>query len=352
MFLPYKKAFVSLGSLLKQVKKGLSPKDAKEFQGVFPLMKTLKKSAEDSYRYNPWFDSENVFFALEHWGRVLNEKDMEDWLHHYDLPVTAPKTIAVVMAGNLPLVGFHDFMCVLLSGHYLLVKNSSEDTGLLRLLSEILFALDPNLKNRVQFVEKIEKFDALIVTGSDHTANYFSYRFRNHPALIRKSRTSIALLQGDESHQELCGLGNDLLRYFGRGCRNVSKLLLPRNYPLETLFSGLQAYDKVMENPKYASNYQYYKSIYSLQKATYKENGFLLFKQDKGLYSPLSVVFYEYYDELADVQKNIKSQKNELQCIVASRALYPRCIPFGKTQFPKLTDYADGVDTMDFLEGL
>lgn len=350
MFFFHKEAFISLGHLLRNLKGIQNYSYTEGFEAQNRIDK-LRDLAENSHRYNSWFTPENIFFALEQWGGVLQKKEIEEWLSHYNLPVKSPKTIGLVTAGNLPLVGFHDFMCVLLSGHYLLIKNSSQDTGLMNLVSEVLFTLEPDLKKRVRFTKQLEKFDALIVTGSDHTANYFNYHFKDKPTLIRKNRTSVALLQGDESQEELYGLGNDILRYFGRGCRSVSKLFLPKNYPLETLFSGLRTHKSVIENPKYASNYRYYKSIYHLKKIHYKENGFVLFKEDKALFSPLSVVFYEYYDHLEEIKKYLKNQKDNLQCIVG-RKICSKTIPFGKTQLPKLTDYADGVDTLNFLEGL
>lgn len=315
-------------------------------------VKPFETLVKNLYQSNLWFTSENVVFALKHWGALLREKRLVDWIGAYALPVKRSKEVAVIMAGNVPLVGFHDFLCVLLSGHRILVKNTSSDDQLLPFLCCMLITLEPLLEKRIIFVDSIPKdFDAVIATGSNNTARYFEYYFRDHPQLIRKSRVSVAVLRGEESQKDLYGLAQDVLMYFGRGCRNVSKVFIPRHYDPRRIFQAFDSQSVVIENFKYARNYEYYQAIYLLDNVPFEKNDILLLKEDTSYHSPISVLFYEYYDDLQSVKECLDRDRNLLQCVIG-HGIYRGEISFGQSQCPMLMDYADGVDTIRFLEEL
>jgi hypothetical protein len=250
----------------------------------------------------------------------------------------------VVNAGNIPLVGLHDMLCVIASGNNYVGKNASDDQYLLPFVANILFSISPELKSRIEFVDKLVEFDKVIATGSNNTARYFEYYFRNYPHIIRKNRNGIALLTGYETTEQLSALGEDIFRYYGLGCRNVSHLLVPNGYEFAKLFESLESFRKVTEHHKYMNNYEYYKAILLLKRVSFLDNGFLILKEDAAIPSAISILHYSYYDTDKTVDSWIKSNEEQIQCIVSSKH-----VPFGKAQFPLLWDYADGVDTMNFL---
>lgn len=296
---------------------------------------------------NGWFTQENILFALQQWGELLTEEKIMDWLSHYPIEkTTSPKTVGIVMAGNIPLVGFHDFLCVLLSGNKVLAKLSSNDKVLLPFLSQYLIQEEPSLAERIVFTEgKMEGFDAVIATGSNNTSRYFEYYFGNKPNIIRKNRNSVAILTGNETEQELKALGEDIFKYYGLGCRNVSKVFVPQGYHFDALFNALFHYKDIINQHKYANNYDYNKAVYLMSDFKVLDNGFLVLKEDSGLSSPISVLFYSFYDSEEALRKQLETQEDQIQCIVSSRD----GVGFGETQKPSLNDYADGVDTMEFL---
>ena len=250
------------------------------------------------------------------------------------------------MAGNIPLVGFHDFLCVLLSGNNVLAKLSSNDKVLLPYLSNYLIQQEPSLAARIAFTEgKMEGFDAVIATGSNNTSRYFEYYFGKKPNIIRKNRNSIAILTGKESTEELTALGEDIFRYYGLGCRNVSKIYVPKGYDFEPFFNAIFSYKDIVDQHKYANNYDYNKAVYLMSNFKILDNGFLILKEDDGQASPISVLFYAYYDAEETLEQELNAQEEQIQCIVSKKG----GIGFGETQKPKLHDYADGVDTMEFL---
>ena len=253
------------------------------------------------------------------------------------------------MAGNVPLVGFHDFLSVLISGHSVLVKQSSGDKHLLPFLARYLVYVEPYFKGKIIFTEqKLENFDAVIATGSNNTARYFEFYFKNKPNIIRKSRNSVAVLTGNETEEQMQNLGDDVFKYFGLGCRSVSKLYVPKEYNFDAFFNGMYSKKDMINNAKYANNYDYNKAVYLMSEFDLLENGFLMIKEDESYSSPIATIFYEYYDNLIDLKIKLFEDKEKIQCIVG-KGILENEINFGQTQNPKLWDYADGVNTLEFL---
>ncbi len=300
--------------------------------------------------HNGWFTEDNILFSLKQWGSLLTADNLKNWLSNYDLKEnTEPKAVGIVMAGNIPLVGFHDFLCVLLSGNKVLVKLSSNDKMLLPYLSKYLIQQEPSLADKIEFIDgKLENFDAVIATGSNNTSRYFEYYFGKKPNIIRKNRKSVAVLTGKESTEELKALGEDIFRYYGLGCRNVSKIYVPKDYDFDSLMTALFHYKDIVNQHKYANNYDYNKAVYLMSQFKILDNGFLVLKEDEGLSSPISVLFYSYYDDETSLRKELEELDEQIQCVI-SGAAGENGVKFGETQKPSLNDYADGIDTMQFL---
>jgi len=329
------KAFSQLG---KQIK-GLTPAELREIGG-------------SAGRENPWFTQDNIKMALTGVSSFLTEPVLQQWTSSYFLEPRNPKTIGVAMAGNIPLAGFHDFLCVLISGHRLKAKLSSQDSVLLVYLMNRLIEWEPGFGTRIQFSDAVQGADAVIATGSNNTARYFEYYFRDIPYIIRKNRSSCSILTGEESPQELTDLGLDVFSYFGLGCRNISKLYLPEQYDSEKLFLSWRKYNSVLDHPKYANNYTYQKSILSVNNTPYLDNGFILMREDTSFVSPISILFYEFYSHPQELLNRIENHREKIQCMVSSRRWFNGSEEFGRAQFPRVFDYADHVDTLRFLEGL
>ncbi|MDC8003988.1 acyl-CoA reductase [Aureisphaera galaxeae] len=299
---------------------------------------------------NGWFTPDNLQFALESWGKALQQTNLESWTANYSFSEnTASKTIAIVMAGNIPLVGFHDFLSVLMSGHKVLAKLSSNDRVLLPYLAKELITIEPAFASYIRFTEdKLEGFDAVIATGSNNTARYFDYYFGKYPNIIRKNRNSVAVLTGNESKAQMEALAGDVFQYFGLGCRNVSKVYLPEDYDFDAFFNGMYAWKEIIYNDKYINNYDYNKAVYLMSDVSLLDNEFMLLKEDTQFSSPISVVFYERYKDLDHLKDHLSENQENIQCIVGQTG-WEGEIPFGEAQSPKLWDYADGVDTLKFL---
>jgi hypothetical protein len=274
---------------------------------------------------------------------------LNKWLTPYDFSNTNIKKVGLVLAGNIPLVGFHDFLSVLISGHDVLVKTSSNDQYLLKFLAKYLIAIEPKFNSKITFVEgKLEGFDAVIATGSNNTARYFEYYFKDKPSIIRKNRNSVAILNGEESFEDLVLLGEDIFRYFGLGCRNVSKLFVPKGYNFDNFFKAMYEYRDVIKYEKYANNYDYNKAVFLMSNFQLLDNEFLTIKEDSSYASPISSVFYEFYDNLEELNSRLLTEAEQIQCIV-SNCYTQNSVAFGQTQQPNLWDYADNVDTLAFL---
>jgi hypothetical protein len=318
----------------------------KQIQALLP--EDLAKLSFQAQNENNWFTPENVRLALQGLVHYLEEAPFREWAESYPNP-SQPRKIGVVMAGNIPMVGVHDLICVLVSGHFLQVKLSTSDSVLMKFLINILIDIEPQLRHRIEIVEQLKGFDAVIATGSDNTARYFEYYFGKYPHIIRKNRTSIAILHGKESKDDLEKLGKDIFTYYGLGCRNVTKIYIPDNYDFTLLFESIEGFRKVFEHHKYANNYDYNKSIYLVNKINHLDNGFLLLAENFSFFSPISVLHYEKYTNLGNLVENLELHKEKIQCIVGDSKLFSDYIHFGQAQTPSISDYADGVDTMEFL---
>ncbi|MGB5943143.1 MAG: acyl-CoA reductase [Leeuwenhoekiella sp.] len=303
--------------------------------------------------HNAWFTEKEVIRALVSWSQSLTDNNLSKWLKPYGkLQSGSSKTVAVIMAGNLPLVGFHDFLSVLVSGHHFLGKLSSSDAVLLPFLAEKLKEIEPGFSNRIQFTEgRLPEFDAVIATGSNNTSRYFEYYFSKKPNIIRKNRNAVAVLDGSETKEELIALGEDIFAYFGLGCRSVSKLFVPEDYNLSTFFEGMYRYSDIINHHKYANNYDYNKTVYLMSDFKILDNGFMVLKKDSGWSSPISVIYFERYTNLDQLNSLIEENQERIQCIVSGKKS-GLGIPFGAAQQPNLWDYADGVDTIEFLATL
>ncbi|WP_296149978.1 acyl-CoA reductase [uncultured Flavobacterium sp.] len=352
MTLEHKKnIFVELGKFLSQFSENESARNENVlhndlfFNDFLDLIKL-------SQSHNGWYTPEQVFFAVNSWAETLTKENLDQWLSEYNLENIEPKNLGLILAGNIPLVGFHDFLSVLISGHKVLVKTSSNDQHLLPFLAKYLISVEPKFSEYITFVEgKLENFDAVIATGSNNTARYFEYYFKDKPSIIRKNRNSVAVLNGKESKEDLIGLGEDIFRYFGLGCRNVSKMFVPKDYKFDTFFEGIFKFQDVIHYEKYANNYDYNKAVFLMSNFKLLDNGFLTIKEDSSYSSPISSVFYEFYDNLEDLKTRLEAENEQIQCIV-SKGILENSIPFGKTQKPELWDYADNVDTIKFLESI
>ena len=341
-------ALNELGRFLSQFStKSISRDDSVLYNNLF--FDGFKHQIKISEEYNGWFSKTNLLFSIENWSALLNTNSLNKWTSNYNFQNSTQKNIAIIMAGNIPLVGFHDLLCALICDHKVIVKQSSNDKHLLPFLMHYLIKIAPELKNRVTFLEqKLEGFDAVIATGSDNTARYFEYYFKNKPSIIRKNRNSLCVLTGEESKEDLFQLSNDIFQYYGLGCRSVSKLFVPNNYNFDAFFEAIYHWHPIIEGAKYANNYDYNKAVYLMSEFKMLENGFLMIKKDSSYASPIASLFYEHYDSLENLFKKLEKDSDKIQCIV-SKELSDKHLSFGSTQTPKLDEYADGIDTVDFL---
>ncbi len=345
---PNIQAFVKLGEFLGECCTAIENKTSMRGENLEWFSK-FSHTIETAHHHNGWFTQENLLFALKQWSLALSKVTLEHWLSNYDLSKNQTKRVALILAGNIPLVGFHDLLAVLITGNTAIVKLSSNDKLLLPLIVDYLVFLNPNFTDSVQFTEeRLTGFDAVIATGSNNTARYFEYYFGKKPNIIRKNRNSVAILTGKESEQELAALGEDIFRYYGLGCRSVSKLFVPKGYNFDRFFTAQFPHNQIINQHKYANNYDYNKAVYLMSEFNILDNGFLMLKEDASYASPIATIFYETYDTQEGIKQRIASDKEAIQCVV-SDGLFPNEIAFGKTQTPELWDYADGVDTVEFL---
>ena len=300
---------------------------------------------------NGWFTPENIWFATAQWAKTLSEKNIKSWISNYPKPTKKP-VILLIMAGNIPLVGFHDFLTAYLANAKILLKMATNDQVLLPWILKFLQEKTRENKDHVKVLEKVNApYDALIATGSDNTARYFEHYFGHKPHIIRKNRNSVAVLNGAETPEMLSDLGEDIFRYFGLGCRSVSKIYVPKGYDFDLLFKAIYSYKDLIEYEKYSNNYDYNKAVYLMSLFEILDNGFLILKEDSGLSSPIGSLHYEYYQSLDTLKKDLQLKSDLIQCVVGPKN-FINSVDFGHTQKPSLTDYADGVDTMDFILSL
>ncbi|QQR86307.1 MAG: acyl-CoA reductase [Flavobacteriales bacterium] len=296
---------------------------------------------------NGWFTEANVRHMLGALGAMLDGGELHSWAGRRNEP-SAAQRVGVIMAGNIPLVGFHDLLCTVVAGHVAVVKPSAQDTVLMRATVDLLLRLEPGLEPQLHWVDgKLGEVDAVIATGSNNTARYFEHYFGHLPHVIRKGRVSVAVLSGSESEEELQALGEDVFRYFGLGCRNVSKLFVPQDLDLDRFFGAVYSWRDIVNHNKYGNNYDYNKAVWLLERVPLIENGFLLLRESAALASPVAALHYERYGDTASVARHLELVKDSIQCVIGHGYL-----PYGSSQQPSLADYADGVDTMAFLAGL
>ena len=308
---------------------------------------SLRLLIQNQQNNNPWFTPENVRKAINSIAEELTIENLIKWTDAYpSLHLeTDPLKIGVIMAGNIPLVGFHDYLSVLMTGNNLIAKTSTKDNELIIYINNLLCSVNPEFATRTEFTEgTLSGFDAVIATGSDNSSRYFEHYFSKYPHIIRRNRNSVAIIEGDETEAELESLGEDIFSYFGLGCRNVSKLFLPKGYELASLIRHWEKFDLVISNMKYANNYDFNKAVFLVNKEAFYDTGHLLLKEENKISSPVAVLNYEFYESQEAVKQQTELMKEKIQCIVGRHN-----IPFGQAQSPHLWDYADGIDTLEFL---
>lgn len=325
-----KKCFVQLGDRLRS----LSPDELNEL-----CLAALNQ--------NSWFTEKSVKEAISGISLFLTSEELDRWTASYDFEHVNPKLIGVIAAGNIPLVGFHDVLTVLIAGHRLLLKPSSDDSILMAFIRSELIKIDSDFDEKFIIADRLNDADAFIATGSDNSARYFKYYFKDKPNIIRANRTSVAILTGDESTEEVAELGNDIFQYYGLGCRNVSKIFVPTGFDFTHFLDGLHQFENVQNHHKFTNNYDYNKSIYLVNREEHLDTGFLLLRESIELVSPISVLYYEYYQSDEELKQLLERFKEKIQCVVGKNYL-----PFGSAQCPSVSDYADGVDTLAFLLNL
>lgn len=307
-----------------------------------------QNACKQAEQLNNWFTQRFIQTAAEAVANnFLNNDLLRNWADHYHLDDNInPKTVGIIMAGNIPLVGFHDFLCVFVSGHKQICKLSSKDDVLLKHLVTKMTEWNPAVAEHVQFNSMLKDCDAYIATGSDNSARYFDYYFGRYPSIIRKNRTSVAVLTGNETETELLLLADDVMQYFGLGCRNITKIYVPQGYDFVPLLNALRKYSWMFDHHKYRNNYDYQLAIYLMNNVYYMTNDCIVLVENEQVFSPIGTLHYSYYQQQADVINSLKGNE-QVQAIVGTSH-----IPFGQAQQPGLMDYADGVDVMAFLLGL
>ncbi len=301
--------------------------------------------------HNKWFTPEMQMAAFKNWAIQLTEAKLLEWASAYSFSDT-PKSVGIIMAGNIPLVGLHDMICVLVSGHYALIKPSSDDSILTPWIIETLCGIDKRLGERIKQTEKLNTIEALIATGSNNSARHFNYYFKDKPKILRKNRNSVAILTGNESLNQLQDLGSDIFMYFGLGCRNISKLLVPESYNFDLFFEAIEPYNHCIHHHKYYNNYTYHKAIFLMNLTPHLDNGFLILKEDDKLASPLGCLFYERFSTTDGAIEYLQNNKEDIQISVGDEIFGLDCLAFGQSQNTALNDYADKVNTMKFLNEL
>ena len=345
-------AFTTLGELLKSLNnQDFINRIANE--SLKQKMLKLLRLIDTAQQYNGWFSPEFVKNALVSLGESLEKEKLERWIERYKEGFEHFKssiTVAVVMAGNVPAVGFHDFLSVLISGHRILAKLSSDDDKLMPAIADILVEIEPGFKDKIEFTgDQLKNFDAVIATGSNNTSRYFDYYFGKYPNIIRKNRNGVAVLTGSESKEELEALADDLFLYYGLGCRNVARLFVPSNYDFNPMLDVFANRKEIAENNKYFNNYEYNKAIYLINSVHHFDTGNLLITENSSYASPVSVLYYSFYQDENSLKNELMLNSNLIQCTVSKAGFLSNTIPFGKSQSPELWDYADGVDTLEFL---
>ena len=320
----------------------------------FTNMRTDESEAlvQSAVHQNNWFTRSNVMAAFKAWGQVLTQENIQKWTGSYQLNRDSAKRVGLIPAGNIPLVGLHDLLSVLISGHHAYIKYAAQDQPLMAAVTDKLKEIDKDFDKHIIEIEQLREVDAVIATGSDNSARYFKYYFSGYPHIIRQNRVSAAILNGRESTKDFENLTADLFQYFGLGCRNISKVFIPIVYPPAQFIDRIKGVENILTHHKYRNNYDYNKSIYLVNKTPHLDSGLFLMCESPELVSPISVVYYEYYENIAELTLKLSKYRDKIQCVVSKNGWYEGSIPFGTTQQPELWDYADGVDTLAFLSVL
>jgi len=314
----------------------------------------LGQAMRRSEMENSWFTQANIQRSLNAIAEeFLNPEKLNTWAAQYPVDGVSPRRVGLIMAGNIPLVGFHDWLCVFITGHTAVVKLSDKDKHLLPALLQALAAIEPASAAYTHLVgaeAPLRDFDAVIATGSNNTARYFEEYFGKYPHIIRRNRNSVAILSGQETDAELLALGADIVSYFGLGCRNVSKLYVPHGYNFEHLMEVLHEYREISLHNKWKNNFDYNFTLFILNKIPHYNNGCLLLTENSALQSRIASLNYEYYNDRYELEASLQSISDQIQCIVSAMS-FPNLntLAFGDTQHPGLKDYPDGVDVMQFL---
>jgi hypothetical protein len=343
-------AFVTLGRFLDQFQNTENDQNNHALNEQF--YDDFSYLIDNAHLDNAWFTPAHVRKSIQGICSFLTLEKLNEWCSQYEISnCNTNKRVAVIMAGNIPMVGFHDMLCVLISGHQFIGKLSTKDNRLLNFISRILIEINSEFKDLISFKsERLngkQDFDAIIATGSNNSARYFESYFAKYPHIIRRNRNSVALITGNETKEELKTLGLDVFLYFGLGCRNVSKLYVPEDYDVTKILDAWQDYESTMDHNKYANNHDYQRSLFLMNAIKHYDNGFLLMKEDLSISSSIAVLHYERYRDIEQVSKHLEESSENIQCIVGQ--VGENTIPFGEAQMPQLNDYADNVDTMAFL---
>ncbi|WP_411274465.1 acyl-CoA reductase [Daejeonella sp.] len=315
--------------------------------------KQLTDLINSARQFNAWFTPESTGNAVQAIAKMLNKADLEKWMKAYKMLRESRRySVGLILAGNIPLVGFHDILCVLTTGNRALIKLSSQDSKLTPYVLQKLVEIEPGFTDQIEYIDRLVAFDAVIATGSNNSSRYFKYYFSKVPHVIRKNRNSIAILNGHESGEQLQKLGHDIFDYYGLGCRNVSKVYVPAGYNFKNFFEGIEVFKPVIDHHKYNNNYDYNKSIFLVNLDKHLDNGFLLVKEDKRLASPLAVLYFQEYHDIRILERELVEMADQIQCIVSVDKLTIETVNPGESQKPALWDYADGLDTIAFLIGI
>ena len=314
-------------------------------QALLNIPQEIKDKAQIT---NPWFTQTFIQLSANNWSEALSKDKIEEWLKNETCEMR-DQTLGIIMAGNIPLVGLHDLLAGLAKGLKVSIKLSSNDEILMKFAIEKLIECSPELGNRINTEGKLNGIQYLIATGSNNSARYFEYYFKNVPAVIRKNRTSIAVLSGNEDGETLKRLADDIYTYFGLGCRNVSHLILPRGFELRPLYEAYDIYMDHVNHHKYYNNYMYHKSILLMNLDKHYDNGFMLFQEKQEPHAPIATLNYHYYDHIDEVHSYLEQHKEQWQCVASDIPELSQAVALGQTQKPGLTDYADNINLLNFL---
>lgn len=332
--------FKKLGQYLREI-----DKENPEYQSLFDCI-------QQAQFHNGWFTEDACLSSLKSWGNQLSKKLLDQWIGQYKWEEKPSKQLGLVLAGNIPLVGFHDVLCVLITGHTAQIKLSSSDPLLIPFLIQKLTVWDSLFANRISFTkDRLDHFDAVIATGSNNAGRYFEHYFSSVPCLIRKNRNGIAVLDGTETEKELAGFAKDVVQYYGLGCRSTAKVYVPTGYDLNLIFGALYPYANLTDSDKYCNNYDYNKAVFLMSEFELLDNGFFLLREETSFSSPIGCLHYEFYSDVNALKSHLKDQAEQIQCI-SSKIDFSQGIPLGQAQEPALWDYADNVDTLKFLQEL